>query len=53
MHREDSMYKNLAQEPIAEVQNAQSDKWDRDDLLKITEDAREGCPDLPAAERRN
>lgn len=40
------MYKNLAQEPIAEVQNAQSDKWDRDDLLKITEDAREGCPDF-------
>ena len=40
------MYKNLSQEPIAQVQNSQAEKWEKDNLLKITEDAREGCPDF-------
>ena len=36
------MFKNLSDKPIAEVQNEQSDKWERDNLLnKCIEENRE------------
>ena len=28
------MFENLSEKPIAEVQNEQSDKWEKDDLLQ-------------------
>ncbi len=38
------MIKNLSEKPIAEVQNEQSDKWEKDDLLQKCIDEREGQP---------
>ncbi len=40
------MYKNLSDQPIAEVQLAQADKWDAEDILRKCVDAREGCPNF-------
>ncbi len=36
------MYKNLSDKPIAEVQLAQADKWDEENLLQKCVDTREG-----------
>lgn len=38
------MYKNLSDLPIAELQLAQADKWDEENLLQKCLDAREGRP---------
>ena len=38
------MFENLSEKPIAEVQNEQSDKWEKDDLLQRCIDEREGQP---------
>ncbi|MGP1441558.1 MAG: isoleucine--tRNA ligase [Anaerovoracaceae bacterium] len=38
------MFKNLSDKPIAEVQNEQSDKWERDNLLNKCIEEREGKP---------
>ena len=38
------MYKNLSDKPIAEVQKAQADKWDEENLLEKCVSEREGAP---------
>ncbi len=38
------MFENLSEKPIAEVQNAQADKWETEDLLKKCITEREGKP---------
>ncbi len=38
------MYKNLSDKPIAEVQLAQADKWDKENLLEKCVSEREDCP---------
>ncbi len=38
------MFKNLSDKPIADLQLEQADKWDENDLLQKTIDAREGQP---------
>ena len=38
------MIKNLSDKPIAEVQKAQAEKWDREDLLGKCVSTREGMP---------
>lgn len=38
------MFENLSEKPIAEVQNEQADKWDRENLLKKCVTTREGKP---------
>ena len=39
------MIKNLSEKPIAEVQKAQAEQWDREDLLGKCVSTREGHPD--------
>ena len=39
------MIKNLSEKPIAEVQKAQAEQWDREDLLGKCVSTREGQPD--------
>ena len=38
------MYKNLSDKPIADVQKAQADKWDEENLLEKCVSEREGAP---------
>lgn len=38
------MFKNLSDKPIAEVQNAQADKWEKDDLLTKCIERKEDAP---------
>ena len=38
------MFKKLSEKPIAEVQNAQADKWEKEDLLKKCLSSRENSP---------
>ncbi|HPR24570.1 MAG TPA: class I tRNA ligase family protein, partial [Bacillota bacterium] len=38
------MFKKLSEKPIAEVQNAQAEKWEKEDLLKKCLSSRENSP---------
>ncbi|MGI6722632.1 MAG: isoleucine--tRNA ligase [Anaerovoracaceae bacterium] len=40
------MFKNLSNGPIGEVQSAQADKWEREDMLGKSISTREGNPDF-------
>ena len=42
---EENMFKNLSDKPVADVQNAQAEKWRKENLLEKCVSAREGKPD--------
>ena len=44
--KENAMYKNLSDKPIAEVQLAQADKWDEMNMLEKCVSQREGQPNF-------